>query len=253
MPTPVKNGGLIVVTPPFKPVPREERRFSLKAVPPLLDAITKLNYKTAPHRIIAYQTSDGLQFNAAYFDDEAALSAYSAWFEKHALSEAGQLHTSWKARFLEPSEVPRKESWLWGTGYRELSDTRGGEYQLGNGHRYSRMMFRDEAAKKDAEQAALDPQFEASIAGEMEAEGVEYFGRLVMSAPPTDGGLCGGWFTKSRYGSLLDVQRGTWLLREMIFKEEIAKWFSSYESVTGEIASTHLITPKWPDGSSHPH
>lgn len=114
-----------------------------------------------------------------------------------------------------------------GVGKRVISDSRSGEYQLGDGHRYSRMMFRDEAAKKDAEQAAVDPQFEALISKEMAEEGVEYYGRLVMAAP----GAAGGWFAKSRYGSLEDVQKGTWLIKEILFKEEMARWFSSYETI----------------------
>ena len=107
------------------------------------------------------------------------------------------------------------------------------------------MLFRDASAKADAEQAAVDPQFEAQIAREMEEAGIAYYGRLVMAAPGGDG----GWFTKSRYGSLLDAQRGTWLVREM-FAKEMDRWFSSYETVTGSIASTHLVTPHWPDGTA---
>merc|ERR1711865_1039629 len=89
------------------------------------------------------------------------------------------------------------------------------------------MMFRDAAAKADAEAAAVDPQFEAQIEHAMDQEGH------------------GGWFTKSRYGSLLDAERGTWLIKELLFKQEMARWFSSYETVTGRIASTHLVTPKY--------
>ena len=45
------------------------------------------------------------------------------------------------------------------------------------------MTFRDEIARADAEQAAVDPQFESRIAREMEQEGIEYHGRLVLAAP----------------------------------------------------------------------
>ena len=40
-------------------------------------------------------------------------------------------------------------------------------------------------------------------------------------------------------------ERGTWLIKEELFKQEMARWFSSYETLTGRIASTHLVTPKW--------
>ena len=42
-----------------------------------------------------------------------------------------------------------------------LSDSRFGEYQLGMAVRYSRMVFRDEGAKQEAEQAALTTEFGA--------------------------------------------------------------------------------------------
>ena len=254
MPTQMSDGGLIVVASPFTPaIPRaEERSFSLKAVPPLLGAIRDASHR--PHRIISYQTEDGKQFNAAYFDDNEQFSKYKAWFEENAVTAGGRQHEAWKARYSDPAQLPTSTSWLWGVGQRVLSDTRQGETQLGHGHRYSRMMFRDAAAKADAEQAAVDPQFEAGIAREMEEEGINYYGRLVMSAPPADdAGSCGGWFTKSRYGTLEEAKRGTWLIKTFLFKDEMAKWFSSYETVTGSIASTHLITPKWPDGMSHSH
>ena len=193
------------------------------------------------------------QFNAAYFDDDIQFQKYSSWFREHALTPGGRLHEAWKARYLDTSVLPTPESWLWGVGQKVLSDTRHGEHQLGQAHRFSRMMFRDAAAKADAEQAAVDPQFEASIARELEEEGITYYGRLVMSAPADEAGNCGGWFTKSRYGSLQDAQRGTWLIKTFLFKEEMARWFYSHETIAGTIASTHMITPKWPDGSSHPH
>ena len=40
-----------------------------------------------------------------------------------------------------------------------LSDSRFGEYQLGMAVRYSRMVFRDEAAKQEAERTALTTEF----------------------------------------------------------------------------------------------
>ena len=40
-----------------------------------------------------------------------------------------------------------------------LSDSRFGEYQLGMAVRYSRMVFRDDAAKQEAERTALTTEF----------------------------------------------------------------------------------------------
>ena len=242
MPTQMESAGLLAIAKPFRPVaPRTDKLFALRAVPPLLQAILKLGSSESPHRIIAYETEHGEQFNAAYFDDEAAFTAYRSWFLAQAVQRGGRLHAAWAERFLDAAELPTSKDWLWGVGHSVLSDTRVGEYQLGHGHRYSRMMFRDAAAKADAEAAAVDPQFEAQIEHAMEQEGVVYYGRLVMSAQEGHG----GWFTKSRYGSLLDAERGTWLIKELLFKQEMARWFSSYETVTGRIASTHLVTPKY--------
>ena len=245
MPTAMAESGALTVTAPFKPaIPRERRPFELKGTPPLLDAILKLDTTSTPHRITAYEMEDGLQFNCAYFDDEAAFTNYGKFFVENAISPEGRLHEAWASRFLDRDRLPTQDGWLWGVGQQVLSDTRVGEAQIGHGHRFSRMLFRDAAARADAMQAALDPQFEANIAREMADASVAYYGRLVMTAP----GANGGWFTKSRYGSLLDAQRGTWLIGE-IFQEEMGRWFSSYETVTGKIASTHLITPRFPDGS----
>ena len=47
------------------------------------------------------------------------------------------------------------------------------------------------------------------------------------------------------------MHKGTWLIKEILFKEEMARWFSSYETIMGSIVSTHLVTPKWPDGSEY--
>lgn len=247
MPTVMTESGILAVAAPFQPaVPRHKRGlFQLKATPPLMDAILKLPSTESPHRITAYEMADGTQFNCAYFDDEAAFTSYCKFFADSAISREGHLHGAWASRFRERGQLPTRDAWLWGVGESVLSDTRVGETQIGHGHRFSRMLFRDAAARADAMQAALDPQFEANIAREMADESIAYYGRLVMAAP----GANGGWFTKSRYGSLLDAQRGTWLIGE-IFKEEMSRWFSSYETVTGRIASTHLVTPRFPDGSA---
>ena len=190
-----------------------------------------------------------LQFNCAAFDDGVAYANYRAWFVREAVSPSGKLHKTWAARYHESSPLPSAKNWAWGIGQRVLSDTRVGETQIGHGHRYSRMIFRDAKAQADAEQAAVDPQFESRIAAEMAEEGIEYHGRLVMSAAGLPSRV-GGWFTKSRYGSLEDAQRGTWLIKEFLFKEEMARWFQSYDTITGSVASTHLVTPRLPDGSA---
>ena len=132
-----------------------------------------------------------------------------------------------------------------------LSDSRFGEYQLGMAVRYSRMVFRDEDAKEEAEQTALTTEFgahafrsaqprhssiasqltvapaEQRIAKGMNRAGVSYFGRLVMKGE--DGHQ---WISATRYGSIEDAHRGTAEVREM-FAPVLSKWFVSYESIIG--------------------
>ena len=37
--------------------------------------------------------------------------------------------------------------------------------------------------------------------------------------------------------------------QEILLPGEMSRWFSSYETIIDRL-STHLITPKWPDGSA---
>ena len=135
-----------------------------------------------------------------------------------------------------------------------LSDSRFGEYQLGMAVRYSRMVFRDEAAKQEAERAALSTEFgapshartlastltshttataastEQRIAEGMNSAGVSYFGRLVTRGEGSAEGH--QWISATRYGSVDDAHRGTAAVKEML-SPELAKWFVSYESIIG--------------------
>lgn len=134
MPTPMPPSGVLAVSQPFRPkVPRDERKFALKGVPPLLDAILKRETRHSPHRIISYETEDGFQFNCAAFDDLDAFEAYQTWFANDIVPPNGKLHTAWAERFHETTAPPTSDDWLWGTGQRVLSDTRVGEYQIGHG------------------------------------------------------------------------------------------------------------------------
>ena len=145
MPTQLPPGGAIAVSRPFTPVPKEHiKPLTVRGVPPLLDAIMEKPSSESPHRIMSYETENGQQFNCAYFDDEAAFLAYDRWFEREAVSPAGAQHKIWASRFNDAADVPASGEWMWGVGKRVIADSRSGEYQLGDGHRYSRMMFRDE-------------------------------------------------------------------------------------------------------------
>ena len=163
-PTPLPPEGALYVSQPFAPIPTERKPFTLAGIPPLLEVILEREPDESPHRIISYETESGEQFNCAFFDTQPAALAYRHWFETDAVSPDGRLHPVWLSRFAEPTRAPSADEWLWGGGQRVLSDSRIGEYQLGDGHRYSRMLFRDAAARNDAEQAAVDPQFEVSEA-----------------------------------------------------------------------------------------
>ena len=260
MPTPTSAKTVLAVVNPF------EHSLSgtnaMLVVPPLLQAIRSLEETSRPYRIVSHETDDGRAFNCAYFDGAESYSNYRTWFVKHALTPGGTYYAAHAAAFEEAGSMPSGETWMWGVGQRTLSDTRAGAYQIGMGQRYSRMIFRDAAARAEAEEAVLTPGFEERLSRGMEAAGISYHGRLVMSDESGD-----GWFTQSRYGSLEDAHRGTALVRMLLHAEmerregacvehthngalrakpagfSIYRWFASYETITGRIASTWLVTP----------
>jgi len=201
---------------------------ALPAVPTLLHAIKR--YDSRPFRIISHECEDGKLFNCAFFDSKADMSAYKAWYTACALTEGGKFHGPLSTAFADQSDMPTPETWLWGSGMEVLSDSRFGEYQLGMAVRYSRMVFRDEAVKDEAERAALTTEFEQRIAKGMNGAGVSYFGRLVMRGEGSAGGH--QWISATRYGSVDDAHRGTAAVKEML-SPELAKWFVSYESIVG--------------------
>ena len=153
---------------------------ALPAVPTLLHAIKR--YESRPFRIISHECEDGKLFNCAFFDSKADMSAYRDWYIECALTKGGKFHGELSTAFANQSDMPTPETWLWGTGLevgeapawqiatrlllsaaaafaQVLSDSRFGEYQLGMAVRYSRMVFRDEAAKQEAERTALTTEF----------------------------------------------------------------------------------------------
>ena len=156
---------------------------ALPAVPTLLHAIKR--YDSRPFRIISHECEDGKLFNCAFFDSKADMSAYKAWYTACALTEGGKFHGPLSTAFADQSDMPTPETWLWGSGMevtkrqrgrpplrfaevaatvaQVLSDSRFGEYQLGMAVRYSRMVFRDEAVKDEAERAALTTEFGAPM------------------------------------------------------------------------------------------
>ena len=50
-----------------------------------------------------------------------------------------------------------------------------------------------------------------------------------------------GTMLRRSFCARVDAQRGTWLIKELLFKEEMARWFQSYETITGSIAIAVLI------------
>ena len=66
----------------------------------------------------------------------------------------------------------------------------------------------------------------------MQAHGVAYFGRLIMSEGAPADGEAGTFLTAVRYGSLEDALRGSAVARELL-APEIARWFSETNSVIG--------------------
>ena len=70
-------------------------------------------------------------------------------------------HEQLSTAFNQRADMPTPETWLWGSGFEVLSDTRFGEYQLGMAVRYSRMVFRDDMMLKEAQREALTAEFGA--------------------------------------------------------------------------------------------
>ena len=185
VPTPTGLSTTMTIVNPF--VHREPQLAdalqALPAVPTLLHAIKR--YDSRPFRIISHECEDGKLFNCAFFDSKADMSAYKAWYTACALTEGGKFHGPLSTAFADQSDMPTPETWLWGSGMevtkrqrgrpplrfaevaatvaQVLSDSRFGEYQLGMAVRYSRMVFRDEAVKDEAERAALTTEFGAPM------------------------------------------------------------------------------------------
>ena len=242
MSTPTTASTVICITNPFEHNIDAESAFMVP--PPLIDAIRSLPKDSRPTRIVSHETDDGRAFNCAYFEDAQNFRNYRDWFAKHALSSTGSLYEVHEAAFQCATEVPNTDTWLWGLGHSTLSDTRSGEYHVGMGTRYSRMIFHDAMARVEAENTVLTPAFEERLQSGMDAAGINYLGRLVMI---DESG--GGWFTTTRYGSVQDAAKGTAAVR-MLLAEEISRWFTRYETITGSVASTWSVTspPRDVDG-----
>jgi len=221
-----------VVNPFVLREPLQEAGQALPAVdapvaqgPTLLSAIRAYDHR--PFRIISHECENGKVFNCAFFDNATDMAEYKQWFIANALTEGGAFHEPLSTAFANKADMPTPQDWLWGNGKVVLSDTRFGEYQLGMAVRYSRMTFRDAAAKEQAQKVALTAAFEQRIAKGMHDAGVSYFGRLVMSGD--DGNE---WISASRYGSIDDAHRGTAAVQQVL-AAELAEWFVCYESLVG--------------------
>mmetsp|Transcript_60154 Transcript_60154/g.137974 ORF Transcript_60154/g.137974 Transcript_60154/m.137974 type:complete len:262 (-) Transcript_60154:344-1129(-) len=235
MPTKTSASTVMAICTPFEH--NLSSKSAMLVVPPLLEAVRGLDVGSRPFRIVSHMTDDGLAFNCAYFHSTSAFTSYRSWFVEKALTPGGDLYASHQMAFEDPAEMPDAATWLWGTGQKTLSDTRMGEYQIGMGTRYSRMIFRDAAARAEAEEMVLTPEYEARRNEILEAAGISYFGRLVMADESGN-----GWFTSSQYGSHGDAQKGIAAVRKLM-GAEMDRWYSRYDTVSGSIASTWLVTP----------
>lgn len=197
------------------------------AAAPLIAAIRELPER--PFRIISHDAEDGRVFNASFFDDEATMRAFLAWYGENALAPGSQFHGALADAAAE-DKPDSTASLLFGAGNGVLADTRFGEYQLGMAVRYSHGVLRDEAAREAATTEGVSGEFEQRIAECMQAEGVQYFGRLVMNGDVAGG--AGSLLTASRYGSLDDARRGTEAVNALC-GQEISEWFSARESIIG--------------------
>ena len=244
---------------------QSQARAAMLGKPPLIEVIQQLGKSARPYQIISHATDDGRAFNCAYFDDTEVFEAYCSWFAQNALARDGKHHALYQESFEDPSTTPAASDWLWGCGQQLISDTRQEHYQLGMGSRYSRMIFRDEAAKIEASWALLGPEFgvllkrrpfcpytrpltfcrrfgcaEKRLAQGMADAGVEYHGRLVMMDESGE-----GWLTSSRFGSMQDAIKGTAAVKDLL-SPEIERYFSRYETVAGSISSVWTLSPKLP-------
>ena len=194
-------------------------------VSPLIRAIREAPQR--PIRIITHETECGKVFNCSFFDDEATMRGFLQWYGEKALNPDGELYHCIRPAAAQEEVLPTPDTLLFASGSQVLADTRFGEYQLGMAVRYSRWLLHgtaEEQARWVDEVSA--PEIESRIASCMQEHGVAYFGRLVMA----DGH--GSVLTAVRYGSLDDCRRGTAASRELL-QAEVAKWFSSGETIMG--------------------
>ena len=260
--TPTAGGRCMIIGNPFWKypialVPPEP------SVAPLITAIRELDSGKRPFRIVSHEDESGRVFNASFFDDEPAMRAFLEWYGTNALDPAGEFHACLTPAAAESDALPTAGTLLFGAGTSVLADTRFGEYQvrrraagsphahrwtrvslaaharapcaaaqLGMAVRYSRQTLRSAAMRADAAEEVASAEFEQRIAECMQAHGVAYFGRLIMSEAHGAGEDGGTFLTAVRYGSLDDAQRGSALAREML-APEIGRWFSQTSQIIG--------------------
>lgn len=225
--TPIPSGRCMIVGAPFW-------RYFLAVVPPepevapLINAIRELDVR--PFRIVSHVDEAGKVFNASFFEDEATMDAFLEWYGTNALTPGSLYHACLTSAAPEGGALPTEHSLLFGKGLHVLADTRFGEFQLGMAARYSSYRLRDEAMHSEARVQAATSEFEERIAAHMQAEGIAYFGRLIMEQP-SDGGAA-EFVTAARYGSIEDAHRGTMLTRELV-GDDMSRWFQSHSDLIG--------------------
>ena len=194
---------------------------------PLMSAVKQLPSTSRPFRIISHEATDGRVFNCSFFHSHDAMQNFIRWYSENALTPGSQFHSCLTDSISPGTELPTRDTLLFGAGNSMLYDTRFGEYQLGMAVRYSVGKFLDQEASEEVRRVAGQPSFERRIAEAMLAGKVSYFGRIVMETPSRD-----AWITASRYGTLEDASRGTKIVQDLL-ASELKRWFKSYESIIG--------------------
>jgi len=193
---------------------------------PLLQAIHELPTSRRPFRIVSHEAEDGRVFNSTFFESAGHASEFLDWYDTNALQPSGRYHPCLSGAIAPGTELPTGNTLLFGRGAGVLDDTRFGEYQLGMAVRYSLATFHSAEMEREAVVTGTSSAFEQRLANAMMKEGIAYFGRLVMRVDEKR------WITLSRYGSLPEAHAGTALVRTLC-AEEMAHWFSSYETIIG--------------------
>lgn len=202
---------------PIAVVPSEPK------VTPLVEAIRSAPQR--PFRIVSHEDEHGRVFNASFFEDADTMHGFLEWYAANALDPEGEYHNCLESASAVEAGLPSNETLLFGRGSDVLADTRFGEYQLGMAVRYTAWELRSQETREEACVEAASAEFEERIASCMQANGVAYFGRLLMMDGPVVDGHPGVMLSAVRYGSVADAHKGSQLSRELV-ATELDQWFA---------------------------